>query len=181
MPPEISRKYGEVHQSHQISDHQVYQAPERGRFGRRLSDDYSIYHLSVGDYLRQLDRDQGPNIDQDIRDRLQQGELLPTKTILALLGQKIQTEMDSGHSHFLIDIGRPKLCIVLHCPEDAAKERFLGRPIPDRSDRKAEMFEKRFDEFAKKQPAILDHYRTSIMELEGLALASYRLQWCLVE
>ncbi|PGH05105.1 hypothetical protein AJ80_08404 [Polytolypa hystricis UAMH7299] len=147
----------------------------KGTLGRQLSNDYGLYQLSVGDYLRELSRDEGSHLEQTTRGYLQRGELLPNEIILTLLRQKVQDEIAKGHFHFLIDgfprdlsqaldfektVGSPNLSIVLHCPKDVAKERFLSRNLPGRVDDDAETFEKRFNEFAEKQPKILDHYRT---------------------
>jgi adenylate kinase family enzyme len=75
----------------------------KGTLGRKLSDDYNLYHLSVGDYMREVSRDTLSDEREIIQDYLQQAKLLPSAIILPLLRGKIEEEQKRGHENFLID------------------------------------------------------------------------------
>jgi len=75
----------------------------KGTICHKLSQDYGFFHLSVGDYMRELS--QGSTFDDQeiIRDNLRQGSLLPTRVILPILHKKVEEEKEKGYHHFLID------------------------------------------------------------------------------
>ena len=62
-------------------------------------------------------------------------------------------------AHGKLQIGSPVLVIFIQCPRETARQRFLSRRLPDRVDDDATLFEKRFDEFDKMNPTIVNHYR----------------------
>ena len=94
----------------QVTVYFVIVAPGAGKgtLCARIAQDFPIYHLSVGDYLRAICLGQhsyeGPSecIEQ-LNEYLQRRELLPAHLIVAILLHKIQLEHERGESAFLID------------------------------------------------------------------------------
>lgn len=75
----------------------------KGTLGHRLSNDYHLYHLSVGDHIGELSRDMTFTHRDVVQGYLQQGDLLPTELILNILRRKIESEKERGYRRFLID------------------------------------------------------------------------------
>lgn len=75
----------------------------KGTLCHKLSQDYGFFHLSVGDYMRELSQDSTFDEQGIIQEYLRQGELLPTQVILPILCKKVQEEKEKGYHHFLVD------------------------------------------------------------------------------
>lgn len=71
---------------------------------RKLSQDFGYFHLSVGDYMREISRNSTSEEDERaIREHLKQGKLLPTEMIIPILHRKITEEVTNSKHLFLID------------------------------------------------------------------------------
>lgn len=75
----------------------------KGTICHKLSQDYGFFHLSVGDYMRELSQSSRFDDQAIIQDYLREGNLLPTPVILPILSKKVEEEKEKGHHHFLID------------------------------------------------------------------------------
>lgn len=51
------------------------------------------------------------------------------------------------------------MVILFKCPKETAKQRYLTRKLPGRLDDDEVMFEKRFTEFERKNPSIMDFFK----------------------
>lgn len=78
----------------------------KGTLCARLEKDYPVFHLSIGDHLRNLQKNgllancaDGVDVDAYLRDR----RLLPAEMIVEILAQKLSHESFMGHRNFLID------------------------------------------------------------------------------
>ena len=81
----------------------------KGTLCAKLAEDFPMYHLSTGDFLRALNKgkkldsdvvgDTGIDLDWYLRHR----RLLPPDVIVATLADKIRSEYLHGHDEFLID------------------------------------------------------------------------------
>jgi UMP-CMP kinase len=151
----------------------------KGTNCKRLAGDFSWYHLSVGDYLRQLSNypdSAHPNAfggmtGDQLCTALQNRDLVPPETITSIIRHKLKTEKEkNGKYRFLIDgyprqvgaarlfdekITCPKAVLDLKCTKETAKSRFLTRKRGDDDD---QIFEQRHAEFEKYHPAIIEHY-----------------------
>ena len=78
----------------------------RGTLCAKLAEDFPVYHLSTGDYLRSLsDSQKSLEVlsDIDIHEYLQDRRLLPPKEIVEILARKVSSEYERGHNMILID------------------------------------------------------------------------------
>lgn len=76
----------------------------KGTLCSKLSKDFGYFHLSVGDYMREMSRNSSFEEDEGaIREHLQQGKLLPTKMVIPILHRKITNELKNSNRLFLID------------------------------------------------------------------------------
>jgi adenylate kinase family enzyme len=78
----------------------------KGTLCAKLMEDFPIYHLSTGDYLRSLsDREPSLEISSDINihEYLQDRRLLPPKAIVEILAPKVSLEYDRCNKLILID------------------------------------------------------------------------------
>jgi len=154
----------------------------------------NVYHLSVGDHLRDLlAQDNSQSTSQSLggldhetfSTRMQQRELLPTETIVSIVDAALKSIYDtasaskiskpiilvdgfprSRESAVLADArwGAPHLVLLFHCPRELAEARFLKR---ERSaDDSAEVFRKRYDEFERLNGEIVDMYRATLIRVD---------------
>ncbi|KAI1977330.1 hypothetical protein LOZ51_006224 [Ophidiomyces ophidiicola] len=152
----------------------------KGTLGRRLCEQYGMYHFSVGDYMTDLRRSPG-SYAEVIQEAIQTATLLPGNIIIPMLQRKLEKEeREGGYRVIVIDgfprevdqavsfeeqIGKPALAIYLNCPKDEAKRRYLSRNLPGRIEDTTDMFEKRYAEYDKNNTPILERYRqTGILE-----------------
>ncbi|KAI1458206.1 P-loop containing nucleoside triphosphate hydrolase protein [Annulohypoxylon moriforme] len=145
------------------------------------SGDGNYYHLSVGDYLRELCETgrPGPRISI-VRKHLLKDELLPAKTIIRLLDDKIDETINGDDTAIAIlvdgfprnietalafeeQIAKPAKVIVLECTRDTAQSRYLkrGREKSDNEER----FKRRYDEYVENMKAIREHYGNNIQTI----------------
>lgn len=75
-------------------------ASGKGTLCKRLSEEFGMYHLSVGDFLRQKRKEKGQEL---IESYLSRSELLPGDVLIPLLQEKIEHETQNGAAKFLID------------------------------------------------------------------------------
>jgi adenylate kinase family enzyme len=61
----------------------------------------------------------------------------------------------------IYQIRSPDLAISLHCPEDIARQRYLSRKLPGRLLDDQTLFEKRFQEFERENPRIVQHFHAA--------------------
>ena len=83
----------------------------KGTLCKRLTEDVGHFHLSVGDYLREL-RDSTQEIPDaalggltrdDLRSNLQDRKLMAPKPTVGIILHKLREEQGNGHSKFIID------------------------------------------------------------------------------
>ncbi|KAI1341816.1 P-loop containing nucleoside triphosphate hydrolase protein [Xylariaceae sp. FL0016] len=147
----------------------------------------SFYHLSVGDYLRELCDPAIPsaheNLDRDsIRFHLRENVLLPSEVLIPILDHKINSTLNSNGdtTTWLVDgfprntetllafeqkLERPMKVIILECTRDSAKERFLAhrREGADNENR----FNKRYDEYVENMKGIREYYAPIIQSAQA--------------
>ena len=78
----------------------------KGTLCAKLAQDFPIYHLSAGDYLRSVRSSDNPMEsfdDINICDYLQDRRLLPPNVIVGILAHKISLENRRGHKLIIID------------------------------------------------------------------------------
>ncbi|CAK4033674.1 uridylate kinase [Lecanosticta acicola] len=148
----------------------------KGTLCKQFAKDHNYYHLSVGDFLRELVSSTKPCQTEDgavdlqmIRKSLQARELIPAEVLARLLREKIANEKQKDYTGFLVDgfprneasavsfvenVGRPGKIWIFNCPKAVAKERFLERAREQ--DDTAELFEKRYTEFEKNNRMVLE-------------------------
>ncbi|KAI0403483.1 P-loop containing nucleoside triphosphate hydrolase protein [Xylaria palmicola] len=140
--------------------------------------DRLLFHLSVGDYLRQISRQQASDEVESshhgiVRQYLRDTKLLPASELIPLLKHKMdKTPMEArANAIWLIDgfprnmetalafeekMGKPASVIVLCCSPDTAAARFLKRGREAADDKKR--FDKRYGEYEEYRDAICEHY-----------------------
>ncbi|RYN56232.1 hypothetical protein AA0117_g13271 [Alternaria alternata] len=77
----------------------------KGTLCRRLADEYSFYHVSVGDTLRRLVSD--TRTDRVTTSRMQRGELVSTEVLIDVLQDSVKDSACSSYDLMLID-GMPR-------------------------------------------------------------------------
>ena len=78
----------------------------KGTLCAKLAQDFPIYHLSAGDYLRSISHSENSLEslrDLNIHEYLQDRRLLPPKAIVEILAHKISLENSSSHNLIIID------------------------------------------------------------------------------
>lgn len=145
----------------------------KGTLCKILAKHHHYYHLSVGDYLREL-RDSGTfkhagleGLDRYLSSR----ELIPPEPIIAILKAKIAVISSTDTREILVDgfprnlesaklwdleVSKPNQVLHFDCEKEEAKKRFLLRARDEDDDE--EVFEKRYGEFAKNNAEIVQHY-----------------------
>ncbi|KAK5122573.1 hypothetical protein LTR85_003836 [Meristemomyces frigidus] len=149
----------------------------KGTLCSRLAAETDWYHVSVGDYLRELSMSEKAVTDAafgalsltELRTHLQERKLLPADTVAAVVAHKVDQER-SRHHVFLIDgfprtlesaaafervVATPSHVLLLECPKDVAKARFVQRK---RGDDDGDIFEKRYEEFQRLNGEIVARY-----------------------
>ncbi|KAI1750651.1 P-loop containing nucleoside triphosphate hydrolase protein [Xylaria castorea] len=139
---------------------------------------HHYFHLSVGDYLRELCNPavtcEGKSFDHnEIYEHLRESKLLPADVLIPVLEHKINSipKEKSATTTWLIDgfprnmetalafeekVGTPMKIITLECKRDIAEGRFLRRGRESVDDEKR--FDKRYSEYVKNMKAIREHY-----------------------
>lgn len=143
----------------------------KGTLCNLLVQDYGCHHISVGDLLRNL-RDQNDQ-SLDIKDYIREAKLVPTATIVNIVKHAIIGKLGAYHA-IIIDgfprrldqgiasedqLGKPDLVLFFDCEKSIAKERYLTRKLKGRLDDNKEIFHRRYNEFERLNPVILDYYR----------------------
>lgn len=153
----------------------------------------NVYHLSVGDHLRDLlaqDSSQWTaqsfgGLDHEAFSMLmQQRQLLPTETIVSIVDNALRviagTAAASGVSNPIVLIdgfprslesasladtrwGAPQVVLFFDCPRELAEARFLNRKRS--SDDSVEIFRMRYDEFEKLNGEIMEIYSDIIVRV----------------
>ncbi|KAI0457183.1 P-loop containing nucleoside triphosphate hydrolase protein [Xylaria acuta] len=139
---------------------------------------HRYFHLSVGDYLRELCDPavpcEGLSLDYNkIHEHLRESKLLPADVLIPVLQHKINSipNEKSAITIWLIDgfprnmetalafeqkVGKPVKVITLECKRDTAEGRFLRRGRERIDDEKR--FDKRYGEYVENMKAIREHY-----------------------
>lgn len=153
----------------------------------------NVYHLSVGDHLRDLQaQDSSQSTPQSFggldyetfRTLMQQRQLLPTETIVSIVDTALKaiadTAADSGVSNPIVLVdgfprslesaslanarwGVPQVVLLFECPRELAEARFLNRKRS--SDDSVDIFRMRFDEFEKLNGEILEMYSDIVLRV----------------
>ena len=154
----------------------------------------NVYHLSVGDHLRDLlTQDNSQSTSQSLggleyeafSTLMQQRQLLPTETIVSIVDAALKSIYDtasaskvskpiilvdgfprSRESAVLADArwGAPHLALLFHCPREQAEARFLT--CGRSADDSAEVFRKRYDEFERLNGEVVDMYRDTLIRVD---------------
>jgi len=154
----------------------------------------NIYHLSVGDHLRELlAQDSSTSTTQSFGGLdhgtfsmlMQQRQLLPTETIVSIVENALSaianTAAASGISNPIILVdgfprslesaalanarwGMPRNVLFFDCPRELAEARFLNRKRS--SDDSAEVFQKRYDEFERLNGEIMEMYGDIVVRVD---------------
>ncbi|KAH5488612.1 hypothetical protein HBI52_232980 [Parastagonospora nodorum] len=163
----------------------------KGTLCKKLHEEYGFTHLSVGDMMRE--HMSSANTNSEIVQCMQSGQLLPIEALAPILRAQIEYERE-GSRVLLIDdfprrldqaepvealVGRPIMVLFFNCPEQVAMNRFLTRKLAGREKDDGEMFTKRFQEFDKLNPDIVEHYRKRGLLLEvdtsGETMTSFQM------
>ncbi|KAH8722380.1 P-loop containing nucleoside triphosphate hydrolase protein [Phaeosphaeriaceae sp. PMI808] len=145
----------------------------KGTLCKKLSEEYKLKHLSIGDVLRHIvaSRDAG----KEIINSMQAGELVLVEALVPILQSQIEEANRAGFQTVLVDgfprrldqvaaveaiIGSPVLVLHFDCPEHLAQERFLTRKLAGRETDDEQLFQKRYKEFSASNPIIIKHYQT---------------------
>ena len=161
----------------------------KGTLCKMLSQNHGYHHISVGDLLRDMTQTLQSERDYIIAGFVRDGNLLPTEIVLDILkdacGAAFEEHSivvvdgfprrfdqavaaDKGVRNdccsifsFVFLLTEPKyrapdLVLFFGCGKEESKRRYLTRK---RGQDDEAMFEKRFEEFASQNEAILDHYR----------------------
>jgi hypothetical protein len=83
----------------------------KGTLCKRLANEFDMYHLSIGDYLRELCHDSGEQtpdtlcvLDLDtLRANLKARKLIDSATIVSIIRSKMVQEQSKGKISFLVD------------------------------------------------------------------------------
>jgi len=141
----------------------------KGTICKRLAQNFGWYHLSVGDYLRELDNSTaalskaqcGNMPPEDLLSHLKANKLVPGKTIADIVEYKVRSVQEQGFNKILIDgyprekesaklfdqtFGRPIKIVRFGCVKATAKARFTDRKRGTDND---EIFERRYAEFVE--------------------------------
>ncbi|KAK4982555.1 bifunctional uridylate/adenylate kinase [Elasticomyces elasticus] len=75
----------------------------KGTLCRRLATDYGFYHLSVGDYLREINASgSAPKLDA-LKRLMERQDLVPAELLIPLLKAKINGQVEKGFRAFVLD------------------------------------------------------------------------------
>ncbi|KAF2789849.1 P-loop containing nucleoside triphosphate hydrolase protein [Melanomma pulvis-pyrius CBS 109.77] len=151
----------------------------KGTLCKRLAEEYGFSHLSVGDLLR--DVTSSSNTDVTIIDTVKSGELVPVEVLAPMLKGRVDKGKEDGQMKILLDgfprrldqaapverlLRSPTLVLFFDCPEQIAEKRFLTRMLTGREADDEQTFRKRYQEFSRLNPSIVEHYRTRGIVLE---------------
>lgn len=83
----------------------------KGTLSKRFADEFGYYHLSVGDYLRELcdlskeqsQQSLGGLSQHELQASLKTRTLIPASTIVSIVHQKLEQERANRYNSFLID------------------------------------------------------------------------------
>lgn len=154
----------------------------------------NIYHLSVGDHLRDLlAQDSSPSTSQSFggldhgafSTLMQQRQLLPTETIVSIVENALGAISNMaaaggvGNPIVLVDgfprslesaalanarWGVPHHVLFFDCPRELAEARFMNRKRS--SDDSVEIFQRRYDEFERLNGEILKMYGDTVVRVD---------------
>ncbi|KAF2453459.1 adenylate kinase-domain-containing protein, partial [Lineolata rhizophorae] len=154
----------------------------KGTLCKMLAEEYGFRHISVGDLLRQIVL--SPNADKKTVEYVRRAELLPTETLFSILKSQFG-ELNGGRT-ILLDgfprrldqaksfeevVSTSRFVLFFDCPEGLAEDRVVQR-LAGREGDNLETFRKRFEEFSKLNPPILEYYKSK----DKLVVVSLRLE-----
>ncbi|KAK3676703.1 bifunctional uridylate/adenylate kinase [Recurvomyces mirabilis] len=167
----------------------------KGTICKRLAQDFGWYHLSVGDYLRELVNSTtqlpvaqcGGMCSDELLAHLKAEKSVQGKTIAAIVEHKIFVIQEQGFDHIFIDgyprqkqstelfdetFGRPIEIVWFGCVKSTAKARSMGCKRGADDD---EVLESRYAEFLENNRVIEHHYDVlmQIVNTDGEREESY--------
>ena len=140
----------------------------------KIVKDYNFAHLSAGDLLRAEQNREGSEYGDLIRSYIKSGQIVPQEITIALLKNAMQSEIDKGTNHFLID-GFPrkmdqaltfeetvvpsKFTLFFECPETVMLERLMSRgKTSGRDDDNIDSIRKRFRVFIDQSMPVVNYF-----------------------
>lgn len=154
----------------------------------------NVYHLSVGDHLRELmaqnssrttPQPLGGLDHRTFTTLMQQRQLLPTETIVSIVDAALRAISNaatvSGISNPIVLVdgfprslesaamvdarwGVPQAVLFFDCPRELAEARFLKRRRS--ADDSVEVFRKRYDEFERLNGGIMEMYKDIVVRID---------------
>lgn len=160
----------------------------KGTLCTRLAKEAGWYHISVGDYLRELVASPttvegemtGGLSMPELRVHVHEQKLIPGDKITTIVASKIDRERQNGVRRFLIDgfarnpesaamfdrrVTKPSAVLLFDCPEEVAKARFVARR---RGNDNGDLFDRRCEEYNQLNPRILAHYADKMVKVVSL-------------
>ncbi|OAL46253.1 P-loop containing nucleoside triphosphate hydrolase protein [Pyrenochaeta sp. DS3sAY3a] len=144
----------------------------KGTLCKKAADLHSDFgHVSLGDKLRRLpDRESTKEMIRAVKD----GELVPMEKLAPFLRILVKFERDQKRKLFFLDgfprslrqaienenDVKPDLVLLFDCDGDEAKTRFTTRQIPGREGDDSTVFDRRYAEYCRNNPEIVEHYRS---------------------
>lgn len=136
---------------------------------KKIATKYHLKHVSIGDWLRaEVEKQNDTGILVQIY--LAHGDLIPDQQIKNIVTEVV-TSLRTSLSAMLIDgfprkssqipsfdEVEPAMVLFFNCPREIARDRVLSRNDPTRSLDTPEVFDKRYAEFERENPAILEHF-----------------------
>lgn len=149
----------------------------KGTQSERLSEKYSLMHLSTGDMLRE-ETSSGSKLGHRVEEIMKRGELVPDEIVIEMIANRIDN--NPGVSGFLFD-GFPRTCdqavaldnmladkgtaiatmLVLEVEHEELVKRLLARAeVSGRSDdRDVSIIKNRIEVYKQKTEPVARHYR----------------------
>ncbi|CAL8139708.1 unnamed protein product [Orchesella dallaii] len=153
----------------------------KGTQCERLADRFNLAHLSTGDLLRKICKEDTP-FAQSIQQTMERGELVDTQTVLQLLISAMKDAYKNCNG-YLIDgypreveqgelfaemIGMPHVVVSLEVPDEILVERLLKRGQQSgRADDNEETILLRLRTFHNISQPVIDQWREKVVVIDG--------------
>jgi len=142
----------------------------------RLTENFPVQHISVGDLLRRIKNDTTHPQAGAIASMLNKQELISAEVLVPVLRNELETvaSREQGTRVVLVDgfprnlaqrmgfeeaFAEPILVLFFNCPKEIAKQRYLTRRLKGREADDEAMFEKRYAEYVRENEDILREYQ----------------------
>ncbi|ODN04486.1 Adenylate kinase isoenzyme 1 [Orchesella cincta] len=165
----------------------------KGTQCERLADRFNLAHLSTGDLLRKVCKEDTP-LAQQFKQAMERGELVDTQALLQLLISAMK-DAYKNFNGYLIDgfpreveqgylfsetIGMPHVIVSLEVPDDILVERLLKRGQDSgRSDDNEETILLRLRTFHNISQPVIDQWREKVVVIDGNRAADEVTQMCI--